>query len=212
MKNKALEASLGDKFAFMKRRRGDRTSPYQHWGCECGDGWYRLINDLCGEITAAYSRAGKETTKRVEIKVEISSREKMTGSGELMLSDNDAVISFYDAGCGPVDIADNGAAILCAELDDIDSDDPDFDEVSFFPQADKVAEFIVSAAAAGKRIICQCEYGMSRSAGCAAAILEYYQHSGITFFADDRYCPNKAVFRKLLAALKKRTGFDTVQR
>ena len=102
IRNKALESAPGDKFAFMKRRHDDRTSPYQHWAA--------------------------------------------------------------------------------------------------------------SAAAAGKRIICQCEYGMSRSAGCAAAILEYYQHSGITVFADDRYCPNKAVFRKLLAALKKHTGFDTVQR
>ena len=60
MRNKELEAALGDKFAYMKRRLGDRTSPYQYWGCECGDGWYRLINDLCGEITAAYSRSGKE--------------------------------------------------------------------------------------------------------------------------------------------------------
>lgn len=60
MRNKALEAALGDDFSFMERRPGYRTTTYQHWGCECGDGWYQLIHDLCGEIAAAYSRAGKE--------------------------------------------------------------------------------------------------------------------------------------------------------
>ena len=60
MRNKELESTLGDIFAFMKHKPGDRSSSYQRYGCECGDGWYRLINDLCGEITAAYSRAGKE--------------------------------------------------------------------------------------------------------------------------------------------------------
>ena len=56
MKNKALEAVLGDGFAFMKRRPGDRTLPYQHWGCECGDGWFELINSLCGELESAYKQ------------------------------------------------------------------------------------------------------------------------------------------------------------
>ena len=60
MRNKELGSTLGDIFAFMKRKPGDRSSSYQRYGCECGDGWYLLINDLCGEITAAYSQAGKE--------------------------------------------------------------------------------------------------------------------------------------------------------
>lgn len=135
-------------------------------------------------------------------KIEIISREKLTNGG-LALSESDAVIGFYDVGSEPPDITASGADGLFVELDDLDSDEPDFDRDSFFPQADSVAEFIVNEAAAGKRIICQCEYGMSRSAACAAAILEHYRHSGITVFADDRYCPNKAVFKKLLAALEK---------
>ena len=129
----------------------------------------------------------------------IMSREEITSFN---LSGGDAVISFYDPGTEPVTIGNCGAEICYVELDDIDSDEPGFDCDSFFPEAGAVAEFIVRTVAEGKRIISQCEYGMSRSAGCAAAILEYYHGSGITVFADDRYCPNKAVFRKLLDALK----------
>lgn len=132
-------------------------------------------------------------------RIMIMSREEITG---FELSGSDAVISFYDAGTEPVTIGNCGAEICYVELDDIDSDEPGFDYDSFFPQAGAVAEFIIGAMTAGKCIICQCEYGMSRSAGCAAAILEHYESSGITVFADDRYCPNKAVFRKLLDALK----------
>ena len=66
MRNKALESTLGDDFAFMKRKPGDRSSCYQHWGCECGNGWYQLIHDLCGEIAAVYSRAGREPDIIVE--------------------------------------------------------------------------------------------------------------------------------------------------
>ncbi|MBR6873897.1 MAG: hypothetical protein IKN17_10370 [Ruminococcus sp.] len=132
-------------------------------------------------------------------RIMIMSREEIT---RFKLSGGDAVISFYDAGTEPVTIGNCGAEICYVELDDIDSDEPGFDYDGFFPEAGAVAEFIICAITAGKRIICQCEYGMSRSAGCAAAILEYYQGSGITVFADDRYCPNKAVFRKLLDAQK----------
>lgn len=41
---------------------------------------------------------------------------------------------------------------------------------TYFPEADELAEFIFTAKKDGKDIICQCEYGESRSSGCAAAI------------------------------------------
>ena len=52
-------------------------------------------------------------------------------------------------------------------------------------------------------LICQCEYGQSRSAGVAAAIIEFTTGGGIRIFADDRYYPNKFVFRKVYNALKE---------
>ncbi len=60
MKNKQLEAALGEKFAFMKRTTTAESTSYQRWGCECGDGWHQLIHDLCAEISEAYSQVGKK--------------------------------------------------------------------------------------------------------------------------------------------------------
>ena len=52
-------------------------------------------------------------------------------------------------------------------------------------------------------LICQCEYGESRSSGCAAAILEYFYKTGISIFTDYRYYPNQVVYHKVFDALKK---------
>lgn len=72
---------------------------------------------------------------------------------------------------------------------------------TFFPEAGELAKFIKRAVREECDLICQCEYGQSRCAGCAAAILEYYEHAGITIFADYRYCPNQMIFHKVYEAL-----------
>lgn len=72
-------------------------------------------------------------------------------------------------------------------------------------QSQQLAEFILNRNEAGT-LICQCEYGQSRSAGVAAAVMEYYYRKGINIFADVRYYPNKHVFRKLLCSLRIRGG------
>ena len=74
---------------------------------------------------------------------------------------------------------------------------------TYFPEADKLAEFIFQAKNDGLDIICQCEYGESRSSGCAAAILEYFFKTGISVFADYRYYPNQVVYHKVLESLEK---------
>ena len=66
-----------------------------------------------------------------------------------------------------------------------------------------LAEFIFNAKKEGKDIICQCEYGESRSSGCAAAIHEYFYKDGIKIFADYRYYPNQMVYHKVYDALEK---------
>ena len=72
-------------------------------------------------------------------------------------------------------------------------------------QAQQLADFILSRNNQGI-LICQCEHGQSRSAGIAAAAVEYYLHRGVHIFADPRYCPNKYVFRKLLRNLRTKGG------
>lgn len=70
-------------------------------------------------------------------------------------------------------------------------------------QARQVAEFYHRVKGNVDTLICQCEYGQSRSAGVAAAIIEFTTGKGIRVFVDDRYFPNKFVFRKVFNALKE---------
>ena len=65
---------------------------------------------------------------------------------------------------------------------------------TYFPEADDLAKFIVKAVSENKNIVCQCEYGQSRSAGCAAAIKEYFYKYDISVFSDYNYYPNQVVF------------------
>lgn len=70
-------------------------------------------------------------------------------------------------------------------------------------KAMQIAKFIVGLPPSINTIICQCEHGQSRSAAIAAAIAEHQKKSGVWIFACDQYCPNKLVFRKVLACLKQ---------
>lgn len=126
---------------------------------------------------------------------------------------NTVVISFCDSMSGdleedgyiPVDYSGKmeryfQAAVLDIHYDELEDYGISYQE--FFPEAAELAKFIQEAASEDLDIICQCEYGQSRSAGCAAAILEYYNHVGIKIFADYRYCPNQMIFHKVYDALK----------
>lgn len=68
-------------------------------------------------------------------------------------------------------------------------------------QAKQITDFYFSVKDKAEFLICQCEYGQSRSAALAAAFIEYESHSGIEIFADDKYVPNKSVFRKMYTLL-----------
>ena len=58
-----LESALADEFPFMQRLP-------EHGGCwfgiDCGDGWYSLLREMCGEIAAAYRAAGRPVDLTVE--------------------------------------------------------------------------------------------------------------------------------------------------
>ena len=76
------------------------------------------------------------------------------------------------------------------------------------PQAKEIADYIICKRKEGKDLICQCDYGVSRSAGCAAAILEMWDHKGLEIFADYRYTPNQFVYNKVLKELRERNKQD----
>lgn len=127
--------------------------------------------------------------------------------------DNTAVISFYDPAIkridkeySHVDYSEVCKDVFFCEIDDLDLDylpEKGYTYDTFFPEADNMAMFIAKAYMDGKSIICQCEYGQSRSAGCAAAIKEYFYKDGISVFADYNYYPNQVVFHKVYDALVK---------
>lgn len=74
---------------------------------------------------------------------------------------------------------------------------------TFFSEADALAKFIVKAYMEKKNIICQCDDGRTLSAGCAAAIMEYFYEKGVLIFSDYSYSPNQVLFHKVYDSLVK---------
>ena len=124
-----------------------------------------------------------------------------------------ALISITDYGYDFAELKNKPQYLLQLTFDDVDNDVFD-DEVDLPKQlveekyhmftdvlAEKIAHFYKNIKGKAKVIICQCEHGQSRSAAVAAAIVEYENKNGIEIFANDKYFPNKMVFRKVYAHL-----------
>ena len=144
------------------------------------------------------------------MKVSIYSREKIEKIIDTDFPKNTAVISFYDPkgirsdNLTPIDYKNKTEMIYQVALYDIDFEylykyNLTYD--TYLPEAKEIAEFIYKAKEKGFDIICQCQYGQSRSSGCAAAILEHFEKNGISIFANYNYYPNQVVFNKMLKAL-----------
>lgn len=139
--------------------------------------------------------------------VYIYSREDIVQLLKKGFPDNTAVISFSGQFSTEhmVDYYGKAKRLFRVKIPDIHYDelsDYDISYEDYFTEADELAEFIIMAQKDRLDIICQCEYGQSRSAGCAAAILEFFYKKGILIFASYKYCPNQMVFHKVYDALK----------
>ena len=154
------------------------------------------------------------------MEIKILSRQKLEEWAAEPFNSATAVISIVDyrdsfpiLKCAP-------AHLHCVSFDDVDNDvivdelgeDGTPDEINAIErkyhmfseeQAKALADFYVSAEDKAELLICQCEHGQSRSAAVAAAIMEYRYGNGIDIFANDRYYPNKVVFRRVLEALRQ---------
>ncbi len=133
------------------------------------------------------------------MKVSIYSRAEIEKLIDNDFPKNTAVISFYDPkgirsdNLSPVDYKNKAEMVYQVAVYDIDIDVLDKYNLTFdtyLPETKEIAEFIYKAKEKGLDIICQCQYGQSRSAGCAAAILEHFEKNGISIFSDYRYYPN----------------------
>ena len=146
------------------------------------------------------------------MKVSIYSRKAIETLLQEGVPTNTAIISFYDPlttrtpkGYSPVDFSGIDNPVMQIPLHDIDLEILGVYNLTYetyFPDAQAVAAFIYRAFESGMDILCQCEYGQSRSAACAAAIMEHFYGKGISIFADYRYYPNQLVFHKVMDALK----------
>lgn len=154
------------------------------------------------------------------MKVDIYSREAVEELLKNDFPDNVAVISFYDPinrktgkKDTPVDYSYKAFRVFSVAIHDIDLEilsDYGLTYDTYFPEVKALAEFIYDAYSDGLDIICQCVYGQSRSAACAAAILEHFYHNGISVFSDYRYYPNQMIFHKVLGALEQFTSGETI--
>ena len=138
--------------------------------------------------------------------VKIYSRKELNDRLKEGNLENTLLIAFYDPQDDLPTYSGKAEQVITLPIPDLNKEDLEeygYTMDSFFSQADYVAEFIVKAVRDGLDIACACEYGESRSAGCAAAIKEFYDGNGIEIFADERYYPNKIIYNKLLTALRK---------
>lgn len=146
------------------------------------------------------------------MEVSIYSRKAIKKLMDKGFPQNTAVISFYtpknkrDYEEKRVDYIDVCDRVFYVGIPDIDIEilsEYGYTYKTYLAEADELAKFIDKAKENGLDIICQCDYGQSRSAACAAAILQYYEGRGIYIFADYRYYPNQLVYHKIFDALEK---------
>jgi predicted protein tyrosine phosphatase len=160
-----------------------------------------------------------KNTKGKNMKILIMSRNDIEKMAEQAFPEGTAVISITDYGDEPVFFQNAPAFIHHVSFDDVDND-VIIDELGTHGtkeekrkieekhhmcsngQALEIAEFYDFIRDKADVLICQCEHGQSRSAAVAAAILEHRGKKGIRIFADDRYYPNKVVFRRVLEAIR----------
>ena len=144
------------------------------------------------------------------MKVEIYSKKAAAALIATGVPSCTAVISFYSPKRGGPGgerlVYGEGCEVFYCMIPDIDREclsDYGYTEQTYLAEADALAAFVYRVKAAGWDLICQCDYGQSRSAACAAAILQHFEGRGIDIFADYRYYPNQLVYHKIFDALER---------
>jgi len=61
-----LENKLKDTFPVMfEEMHGDKATTCMHFGCECHNGWYNIINQLCMSIDSYINTASKDRQREL---------------------------------------------------------------------------------------------------------------------------------------------------
>ena len=146
--------------------------------------------------------------------IKIMSRDAIEMFCEHPFVEKMAIISITDYGYDFAELKNKPHYLLQLAFDDVDGD-VFIDEFGDNPshedklkiekkyhmlsdeQALQVVNFVNEVWDKVDVIVCQCEHGQSRSAAVAAAITQFKYQNGIEIFADERYYPNKLVYRKV---------------
>ena len=153
------------------------------------------------------------------MKILIKSRKEIEALSKKPFSGKTLLISITDINDIPVELVNKPEYLIRVSFDDVDNDvivdevgkeatveakaavEKKYNMISR-EQAHEIAKTYYNHKDEINTLICQCEHGQSRSAAVAAAILEFRSRRGIEIFTDDRFYPNKVVFRKVLEALR----------
>ena len=154
------------------------------------------------------------------MKILIKSRKQIEALARNPFSEKTMLISITDANESQVHLEYEPEFLIRLSFDDVDNDvindalgkKPSFEErfeiecaYNFISlkQADDIANMFLRHMGEIDVLICQCEHGQSRSAAVAAAILEFRSKRGVEVFANDKYYPNKVVYRRTLKSLQQ---------
>ena len=109
------------------------------------------------------------------------------------------VISITDTGTPEAIVADSPHRLDVLRLQFHDADTAQEGKTLIRPEdADAIIAFVRRYRDSAKLIVCQCEGGISRSAGVAAALSKWLQNDDTLFFR--HYLPNRLVYRTVLNA------------
>lgn len=144
------------------------------------------------------------------MKITILSRSALDELLTRGIDKDSAIICFHSSKDGeeakPAVLKQQDIPVFSVAVPDIDLqilEDWGYTYETYLQESDALAAFIYEAKAEDRHLICQCDYGQSRSAACAAAILQHFEGRGIDVFADYRYYPNQLVYHKVFDALQK---------
>ena len=158
------------------------------------------------------------------MKIFITNRKRVEEMGRKGFKNKTALISITDYGDALVELLNEPEFLLQLSFDDVpvgkaleaeygrNLTDEEISEAEkelhafTDEQAKCIVDFYGKIFGKVNVLICQCEHGESRSAAIAAALAEYQYGKGIKIFADERYCPNKSVFRKVLLRFQIDSG------
>ena len=107
---KELQEKLFNNYPEIFRQRGlDRTVTAMCYGISCGDGWYTLIDTMCGNIQNRMENANRNKPEEEHIICEATQVKEKWGGLRFYVQGSDSYID------GIIDLAESMSYRICSE-------------------------------------------------------------------------------------------------